>query len=234
MIRQLGRPARPGPAPAVGRPAAARRSAAELLDWGRDDVRRRRSTSSTARPSATSSSPTATGSCRSGPARWAAPCPATRSRSSTTTASPVAAGVVGRDRRRAARPGHVPRLLEPARGDARQVQRRLAADRRPGEHGRRRLLWYQARNDDVITSGGYRIGPGEIEDCLLRHPAVAMAAVVGIPDPIRTEIVKAFVVLAPGTVPSPALTGRAPGVRPRAAGGRTSTRARSSTSPSCR
>ena len=59
-------------------------------------------------------------------------------------------------------------------------------------------VWYQARNDDVITSGGYRIGPGEIEDCLLRHPAVAMAAVVGIPDPIRTEIVKAFVVLAPG------------------------------------
>ena len=44
-------------------------------------------------------------------------------------------------------------------------------------------LWYQARNDDVITSGGYRIGPGEIEDCLLRHPAVAMAAVVGVPDP---------------------------------------------------
>ena len=61
-------------------------------------------------------------------------------------------------------------------------------------------LWYQARNDDVITSGGYRIGPGEIEDCLLRHPAVAMAAVVGVPDPIRTEIVKAFVVPAPGIV----------------------------------
>ncbi len=58
-------------------------------------------------------------------------------------------------------------------------------------------LWYQARDDDVITSGGYRIGPGEIEDCLLRHPAVAMAAVIGVPDPIRTEIVKAFVVLVP-------------------------------------
>ncbi|WP_306228290.1 AMP-binding protein [Bosea beijingensis] len=54
------------------------------------------------------------------------------------------------------------------------------------------------RDDDVITSSGYRIGPGEIEDCLLRHPAVALAAAVGKPDPLRTEIVKAFVVLKPG------------------------------------
>ena len=67
-------------------------------------------------------------------------------------------------------------------------------------------IWYQARNDDVITSSGYRIGPGEIEDCLLRHPAVGMVAVVGIPDPDRTEVVKAFVVLAPGVEPSDALT----------------------------
>ena len=67
-------------------------------------------------------------------------------------------------------------------------------------------VWYQARNDDVITSGGYRIGPGEIEDCLIRHPAVAMVAVVGNPDADRTEIVKAFVVPAPGTMPSPELT----------------------------
>jgi acetyl-CoA synthetase len=54
------------------------------------------------------------------------------------------------------------------------------------------------RDDDVITSAGYRIGPGEIEDCLSGHPAVAFAAVVGKPDPIRTEIVKAYVVLKPG------------------------------------
>lgn len=54
------------------------------------------------------------------------------------------------------------------------------------------------RDDDVITSGGYRIGPGEIEACLSRHPAVALAAVVGEPDPIRTEVVKAVVVLRPG------------------------------------
>lgn len=57
---------------------------------------------------------------------------------------------------------------------------------------------FVGRDDDVITSSGYRIGPGEIEDCLLKHPAVAMAGVVGKPDPVRTEIVKAFVVLKDG------------------------------------
>ncbi|PIW29204.1 MAG: AMP-dependent synthetase [Rhodospirillales bacterium CG15_BIG_FIL_POST_REV_8_21_14_020_66_15] len=59
-------------------------------------------------------------------------------------------------------------------------------------------LWFVGRGDDVITSAGYRIGPGEIEDCLSHHPAVQLAAVVGVPDPVRTEAVKAFVVLAPG------------------------------------
>jgi len=61
------------------------------------------------------------------------------------------------------------------------------------------------RNDDVITSSGYRIGPTEIEDCLIKHPAVALAAVVGKPDPLRTEIVKAFIVPKAGHEPSPAL-----------------------------
>jgi acetyl-CoA synthetase len=72
---------------------------------------------------------------------------------------------------------------------------------RTGDIGRRDgdgYFWYQGRGDDVITSGGYRIGPAEIEDCLLRHPAVAMAAAIGVPDPVRTEIVKACVVLKPG------------------------------------
>ena len=64
---------------------------------------------------------------------------------------------------------------------------------------------FVGRDDDVITSAGYRIGPGEIEDCLIRHPAVALAAVVGKPDPVRTEIVKAFVVLKPGAAPSDTL-----------------------------
>jgi acetyl-CoA synthetase len=59
-------------------------------------------------------------------------------------------------------------------------------------------VFFRARTDDVITSSGYRIGPGEIEDCLTGHPDVALAAVVGLPDPIRTEIVKAFVVPRPG------------------------------------
>jgi acetyl-CoA synthetase len=64
---------------------------------------------------------------------------------------------------------------------------------------------FVGRDDDVITSSGYRIGPGEIEDCLLRHPAVALAAVVGKPDPLRTEIVKAFIVPKPGHEPSDGL-----------------------------
>ena len=66
-------------------------------------------------------------------------------------------------------------------------------------------LRFVGRDDDVITSGGYRIGPGEIETCLSRHPAVALAAVVGEPDPIRTEVVKAVIVLRPGYTGSPAL-----------------------------
>jgi len=68
------------------------------------------------------------------------------------------------------------------------------------------FIRFVARDDDVITSAGYRIGPGPIEDCLIAHPAVQMAAVVGVPDAARTEIVKAFVVLAAGFAPSEDLT----------------------------
>ncbi|HET6158062.1 MAG TPA: acyl-CoA synthetase [Dongiaceae bacterium] len=64
---------------------------------------------------------------------------------------------------------------------------------------------FVGRDDDVITSAGYRIGPGEIEDCLLGHPAVRLAGVVGKPDPERTEIVKAYIVLKDGHLPSDAL-----------------------------
>jgi acetyl-CoA synthetase len=64
---------------------------------------------------------------------------------------------------------------------------------------------FVGRDDDVITSSGFRIGPGEIEDCLIRHPAVALAAVVGKPDAIRTEIVKAFIVLKKGQTASDSL-----------------------------
>ncbi|AOW15390.1 AMP-binding protein [Hydrogenophaga crassostreae] len=57
-------------------------------------------------------------------------------------------------------------------------------------------LWYQGRSDDVFKAAGYRIGPSEIENCLVKHPAVANAAVVPKPDPERGAVVKAYVVLA--------------------------------------
>jgi len=63
-------------------------------------------------------------------------------------------------------------------------------------------LWYQGRSDDVFKSAGYRIGPSEIENCLVKHPAVANAAVVPSPDETRGNVVKAFIVLAPGYQPS--------------------------------
>jgi acyl-coenzyme A synthetase/AMP-(fatty) acid ligase len=63
-------------------------------------------------------------------------------------------------------------------------------------------LWFVGRSDDVIISAGYRIGPFEVESALVEHPSVAEAAVVASPDEIRGEIVKAFVILAPGHQPS--------------------------------
>lgn len=66
---------------------------------------------------------------------------------------------------------------------------------------------FVGRIDDVITSAGYRIGPGEIEDCLLRHSAVRSVGVVGMPDAARTEVVTAFVVLASGVQASASLIG---------------------------
>jgi len=67
------------------------------------------------------------------------------------------------------------------------------------------FLRFVGREDDVITSAGYRIGPSEIEDCLLRHPSVATVGVVGKPDALRTEIVKAYVVLRAGVAGHDAL-----------------------------
>lgn len=63
-------------------------------------------------------------------------------------------------------------------------------------------FWFVGRADDVIISAGYRISPFEIESALLEHPAVAESAVIGSPDPLRGQIVKAFIVLAPGHEPS--------------------------------
>ena len=66
-------------------------------------------------------------------------------------------------------------------------------------------FWFVGRTDDVITSSGYRMGPAEIEDCLMKHPAVTMAAVIGVPDEMRTQVVKAFIVLNSGVSPDSVL-----------------------------
>lgn len=67
-------------------------------------------------------------------------------------------------------------------------------------------IWFEGRADDVISTAGYRVGPGEIEECLMTHPSIAMAAAIGVPDELRGETVKAYVVLIDGTYPSDDLT----------------------------
>ena len=66
-------------------------------------------------------------------------------------------------------------------------------------------LWFTGRMDDLIISSSYRIGPSEVEDSILKHPSVSMAAVVGVSDATRGEIVKAFVKLKPGVAAAPEL-----------------------------
>ena len=66
-------------------------------------------------------------------------------------------------------------------------------------------LWYQGRADDMFKVAGYRVGPSEIENCIVKHPSVANAAVIPVPDETRGNVVKAFVVLAAGHVPSKSL-----------------------------
>ncbi len=68
-------------------------------------------------------------------------------------------------------------------------------------------LWFEGRNDDLILSSGYRIGPFEVESALVSHPAVAEAAAVAAPDPERGSIVRAIVVLHDGSAPSKQLAG---------------------------
>ena len=94
-------------------------------------------------------------------------------------------------------------------------------------------FWYQGRADDMFKAAGYRIGPSEIENCLVKHPAVANAAVVPSPDPERGNVVKAFIVLTPGH--SRRRRSRRRSARTCADGSRpTSTRRRSSSSTRCR
>ena len=59
-------------------------------------------------------------------------------------------------------------------------------------------LWFLGRDDDVISTAGYRVGPGEVEDCVLKHPSVAQCAVIGIDDSVRGQVIKAFIVLSDG------------------------------------
>ena len=142
---------------------------------------------------------------RSRPAPWAAPCRATRSRWSTTRAASLPPGKPGIVAVR--RPDPVMFLeywkkpeatAEKFRGDWCLLGDVAVKD----EDG---YFWFQGRDDDIISSAGYRIGPGEVEECLARHPAVALAGVIGSPDPVRGEVVAAFIVPAPGHEPTPAL-----------------------------
>jgi acetyl-CoA synthetase len=79
---------------------------------------------------------------------------------------------------------------------------------RTGDYGRKDEtghFWFRGRQDDIIESGGYRIGPGEVEECLMKHEAVALVGVIGVPDPIRGEVVKAFILPKKGVTPDKAL-----------------------------
>ncbi len=69
-------------------------------------------------------------------------------------------------------------------------------------------FWFSGRQDDLIESGGFRIGPGEIEACLMSHEDVALVSVIGIPDKVRGEIIKAFIVPAEGAAPDDDLQNR--------------------------
>jgi acetyl-CoA synthetase len=75
---------------------------------------------------------------------------------------------------------------------------------RTGDYGRKDedgYFWFSGRQDDIIESGGFRIGPGEVEECLMKHEAVALVGVIGVPDATRGEIVKAFILPKEGVTP---------------------------------
>ena len=107
------------------------------------------------------------------------------------------------------KPLRAPGLFKDYRGDAERFQACFIGDwYLTGDRGYvddDGYFWFVSRADDVILSAGYRIGPFEVESALIEHPAVAESAVVSSPDPRRGEVVKAFVVLAPGHIASEAL-----------------------------
>ncbi len=106
-------------------------------------------------------------------------------------------------------PSRPPGLFKEYRGDAERTARAFRGDwYLTGDRAYVDVdgyFWFVGRADDVILSAGYRIGPFEVESALLEHAAVIESAVVSSPDDLRGEVVKAFVVLAPGVEDSPAL-----------------------------
>ena len=136
---------------------------------------------------------------RSSRARWACRRPGHAWRWWTTTGHELAPDVVGCIAQTHPEEPLFAWLLERRGGTASAVPRRL--DDCAGDLARRDAdgyFWFEGRADDVIKSAGYRIGPFEVESAMLKHPAVAEAAVVGEPDALRGQIVKAFVVTRPG------------------------------------
>ncbi len=94
-------------------------------------------------------------------------------------------------------------------GDPQATRKKFSGEwMRTGDYGvkdENGYFWFTGRQDDLIESGGYRIGPGEVEDCLMKHAAVKLVGVIGVPDDIRGEIVKAYIVLKKGFEPDTVL-----------------------------
>ena len=128
--------------------------------------------------------------------------PASRCRVSISRFSTSICGRSPPARRASSRSVARPRRCSPSPATGMRIRphltERLVRHRRHDAAGRRRHFFFAGRNDDIITSAGYRIGPFDVESVIIEHPAVAEVAVVGKPDPERTEIVKAFVVLRKG------------------------------------
>ncbi len=145
------------------------------------------------------------------PAAWAGPIPGIASRSSTTTAQPVPAGATGevalhrRDIHGHADPVFFLEYWRNPEATARKFSGDWCRTGDLASVDAEGYLWYQGRADDMFKAAGYRIGPSEIENCLIKHPAVANVAVVPKPDAERGAVVKAFVVLAAAMPASPAL-----------------------------
>ena len=175
------------------------------------------STNSTARPNAIWCCHPARGSASRARARSASRCPATTVAVIDAAGRPVAPGILGQIAVK--RPDPV--MFLEYWGQPEATRDKFVGDwMTTGDQGmmdEEGYFHFVGRDDDVITSSGYRIGPGEIEDCLISHPAVALAAVVGKPDAVRTEIVKAFVVLKTGRQPTDALASELTGFRQDAA-----------------